>query len=60
MNHEIKVATNIATGQKTYFVDGRKKPREYVQFLERLAERTECMFTRATNTTYQHFKTLRG
>ena len=37
MNHEIKVATNIATGQKTYFVDGRKKPREYVQFLERLA-----------------------
>jgi len=60
MNHEIKVATNIATGQKTYFVDGRKKPREYVQFLERLAERTECMFTRATKIHRYDYKTLRG
>lgn len=60
MNHEIKVTTNKATGHKTFYVDGKKKPAEYVRFLECLATRMECMITRSNSNYRYDYKTLRG
>lgn len=59
MIHTIKQTTSLKTGRVTFYVDGKKKPRSYVRFLEALAKTTDCFVNWCTPSHRYAEKTVR-